>query len=166
MDTLQDLKSRRDEFIGNPGTDPDYDSIVDEIGAGDNETEQQIHARWFDHVIDRFSDLSSEGSMKVHRMISIEDVSSFISTCSDKPLGSSWSWDQEAASCEYHPEANYENEIMLIAEAPVTSICWQDCMVQHFGHPHEREIVIEGPVCDLRIILEGKEVARIQAANA
>ena len=165
MDTLGRLASMRDEFIENPGTDPDYDGIVDEIGER-NEGTGELNARWFDHVIGRFREISAGGSVTVHRRISVPDVEAFLDTATERALGCSWSWDEECASCDYHPEANHEHEILLTAQAPLGSVCWSDCMVQNFGHPHEREIVIEGPVDDVRVTLDGREVARLGRATA
>lgn len=164
---LHELASERDEFIINPGTDPDYDGILDEIGGDDrNDEEGEINGQWFDHVLDRFRALSASGHITVHRMISVPDIDAFLSSIKTAPLGSSWSWDEDCASCEYHPEANHEHEILLTAQAPCSSVHWQDSMVQHFGHPHEREIVVEGPVRDLRIMVDGKSIARLDAALA
>ena len=166
MTTLEDLAAEREAFIDNPGTDADYDGICDEIGHDGDEDARSLNARWFDHVMTLFRDLSGTGEVTVHRRISVEDPEAFVSSIDMRPLGCSWSWDEESASCDYHPEADHEHEILLTAQAPETSVCWQDSMVQHFGHPHEREIVVEGPVRDLVITLEGRVLARIREAEA
>jgi hypothetical protein len=164
--TLDELATERDAFIDNPGTDPDYDGICDEIGHDEDEDEKDLNTRWFDHVMDLFREMSGTGTITVHRRISVEDPDAFISSVGDRPLGCSWSWDEESASCDYHPETNHEHEVLLTAQAPVRSVCWQDSMVQHFGHPHEREIVVEGIVRDLVITLEGRVLVRIGEAQA
>lgn len=166
MPTLEDLAAERDAFIDNPGADADYDGICDEIGHDEDEDEKNLNARWFDHVMTRFRELSEAGEMTVHRRISVEDPETFLSSIGSRPLGCSWSWDEESASCDYHPEANHEHEILLTAQAPEISVCWQDSTVQHFGHPHEREIVIERNERNLVITLGGRVLARMQEAEA
>lgn len=163
--TIDDLAAKRDEFVGNPGTDPDYDGIVDEIGNGEEDT-RTLNALWFDHVMTRFRDISRSGTVTVYRRISVGDTAEFLSSIGRRPLGCSWSWDEESASCHYHPEANHEHEILLTAQAPLSSICWEDCMVQHFGHPHEREMVVEGQVRDLIVTLEDRVLGRMTQAEA
>ena len=166
-DHLRGLDLQRDDFIENPGTDPDYDGILDEIGGEDrDDAEGDINARWFDHVLNLFRTMSASGSLTVHRRISVADIDAFLASIDTRPLGSSWSWDEESASCEYHPEANHDHEVLLTARAPCTSIHWEDSMVQHFGHPHEREVVVEGPVTELTVIVEGRRIARLETATA
>ena len=163
--TIEELAAKRDEFVDNPGTDPDYDGIVDEIGNEEEDT-RTLNALWFDHVMNLLREISRSGIVTVYRRISVKDTDEFLSSIGRRPLGCSWSWDEESASCDYHPEANHEHEILLTAQAPETSVCWQDSMVQHFGHPHEREIVIEGNVRNLVIALGGRVLARMQEAEA
>jgi len=166
MPTLDDLAAEREAFIDNPGTDPDHDGICDEIGHDEDEDGRSLNARWFDHVLATFRKMARTGSITVHRRISVEDPDAFLSSIGNRPLGCSWSWDEESASCAYHPEANHEHEVLLTAQAPVTSVCWQDSMVQHFGHPHEREIVVEGMVREIVVTLEGRILARMEEAEA
>lgn len=166
---LSSLISRRDEFIKNPGTDPDYDGILDALGRdddGNSETTEELNAKWFDHVASLLQEKSATGHIKVYRRISVENIDDFLASIQNTSLGSSWSWDEDSASCEYHPEANHDHEILLTALAPLDSILWDDTMVQHFGHPHEREIVVEGKVVNLTVEYDDNIIHQVPTAEA
>ena len=80
-DHLRGLDLQRDDFIENPGTDPDYDGILDEIGGEDrDDAEGDINGRWFDHVLNLFRTMSASGSLTVHRRISVADIDAFLAS--------------------------------------------------------------------------------------
>jgi hypothetical protein len=160
---LAQLAQMRDEFIENPGTDPDYEAILELLDIPD-ESEEEIHAAFFDAMMAQFVAISQSGAVRVYRCISVRDPKKFIASIGKRSLGYSWSYDEESASCEYHPEMNHEHVIMLVADAPVASIDWEQTMVQNFGHVDEHEICVAGPVNNLQVILDGQVIH--QAANA
>lgn len=164
--TLEMLASQREEFVSNPGTDPDYESILDYLGMDGDEDVADIHGAYFDDLIAHYKKISAKGSVRVFRCISVKDVQRFIASLDRRRIGQSWASDRESASCDYHPEANHEHEILLIADAPETSICWEGSMVQNFGWPDEHEIVVDGPVHNLQVIYDGKIVHRASIARA
>lgn len=163
---LHALAVMREEFIDNPGTDADYDGIHGEMPFVEGIDEYAVHAAFFDHMMARFSSISREGKVRVHRCITVADLDEFIRSIGRRPLGSSWAWARDGASCHYHPEANEDHEIMLIADAPCNSIDWESSMRQNFGHPHEREIVVDGQVHTLKVEWNGVIVHQAEDAVA
>lgn len=122
--SLEQLAAMRDEFIVNPGTDADYDQILDQLEMSGDEEAEEINAAFFDDRMAHYRQIAATGSVKVYRCISVRNLAKFIASINKRPLGCSWASDEESASCEYHPEANHDHEIMLVAQAPMSSIHW------------------------------------------
>lgn len=147
--SLDDMQKLKPLFVRNSGTDPDWQEIIEQLGLSGNEEEEEILGTWFDDLLAKFRNFGS--SFPLYRRISVDDIESFISSVRNVPLGIFWADNRESASDEYHPEKNKDHSILLIAEAPLSSVDWGSSFTAQTGHPHECEITLCGPVRDLRV---------------
>lgn len=152
--SLDDILAHREDFIANPGVDSDLESMAimhPEIDRMFNEDSDPafMRAEWFDHVVRKLQGHSRQGFLTVYRMLAIQDVEAFIAaTEAGHPLGSHWTYNDATATSSYHtgelpPGAR---EVLLVAEAPLSSVDWFATMQANFAHPYEQEVFVEGPV--------------------
>lgn len=154
--TLRGMIAVKDAFVAEPGCDTDDDGISwavqDKID--DASSEEEMLSAYFDYLVDRFSEIMrrNNGSIPVFRVITVKEIERFIdSVHAGKPLGLHWSFEQDSASADYHGGPNHQHEIILCAHVKEHDVCWASTFQQNFGHQHEQEVVVVGPVFDMAV---------------
>lgn len=154
--TIDQLAALKDLFLENSGTDNDDGPMMELVPEA---TEDNYLSEYFDLCIETFRLVSRSGHLTLYRAISVDDVDAFLAkVIKGKAVGNHWTYHDHAASTSYHSEAQKEHFLMLVCEAPITSVDWSTSLQQHFSHPYEHEIFVTGPV-KLTMILDEHDQA-------
>lgn len=142
-DTIDQLAALKDLFLQNSGTDNDEGSLSELVPDAD---EENVESEYFDLCIETFRHVSRSGHLTLYRAISVDDVDAFVAAVEKGTrLGNHWTYHDHAASTSYHSEQQKEHLLMLVCEAPVSSVDWSTSLQQHFSHPYEHEIFRHRP---------------------
>jgi hypothetical protein len=158
------LVDNKDKFLLNIAPHAEESSIQYLLPDYEGDEDGLLSA-YFDHCMETFYFIQSRGIIDVCRMISVDDINSFlVATENGAKLGHHWTYNESSASVGYHDQAPKAHVIILFGVAPASSINWMKSLTSHFTHPDENELYLDGPV-KLESIVDEQSGKTISSPN-
>lgn len=143
---IAQIEPHRDAMLAcSLGTDIDLNDIAEELSIDIEDAE--LERRWFDLCVARLREVFSSGTATLYRAISVDDPGTFLTaTKTGKPPGCCWTWDRDCATTSLHGGSWKKHDILLTAKVTADAVDWPTTFQQHFAHPSEREVRVDGPI--------------------
>jgi hypothetical protein len=141
------------------GTDIDYESIADELGDDAWDLGADLVEAWFDETARRIAACRGEGgALRLYRVMRLPDVDDFVARTAVLGVGCHWTTTQERASSDYDTGQLAEgSDVLLVADAPESSVDWFTTFQAALAHPGEHEVTVGGPLRLLEVLGVGGE---------
>ena len=159
--SIAEIKQDREAMLAcSLGTDIEYNDIIEELPEHKSCDEAKIAQHWFDWCVKNLQQTFLGGTATLYRAIAVEDIKAFIAATTDGAnLGNCWTWDKYCASTRLHGGDWKPHDLLLTCTVSPDAIGWATTFQQHFAHPCEREVFIEGQV--LLTSIENMETGRM-----